>query len=243
MKPLLLFDIDGTLMRAHGAGERAMEKAGKLVLGEQYTLRNVSFSGGLDPLLFHEGARQSGLEATDDHHARFREAYLGFLAEQIGQERETVVAMPGAVDLLRSLLDNTDVVLGLLTGNYREGAHMKLRHVGIDPDWFRLGAFGDLAPTRPELLPIALTQYQALHSSWVEGRAVIVIGDTPKDVHCAQVNGCQVLAVATGNFTLDQLRETGADRVVEDLASPEPLLELLAEAAMVAAEQNRKPVS
>ena len=228
MKPLLLFDIDGTLLRAHGAGERAMARAGRLVMGESYSLESVTFSGGLDPSIFYEGAEQSGLRATEADHARFRDAYLSLLPSQLELERDTVVALPGVHALLDELRQDDELEIGLLTGNYSEGAQLKLRHVGIEPNWFRIGAFGDLAPSRPELVPVALAQYERLHRARPPTESVVIIGDTPRDVHCARVNGCQVLAVATGKYDADALRAAGARHVAEDLTCSGALQEVLA---------------
>ena len=91
-----------------------------------------------------------------------------------------------------------------------------------------IGAFGDEAPSRPELVPVAAERFAVAHGTRIAPSCILVIGDTPRDVHCALENGCRALAVATGLHSIDVLRDAGAHVVVEDLRDPAPLWRLLA---------------
>jgi phosphoglycolate phosphatase len=128
--------------------------------------------------------------------------------------------------LLALLAERADVTLGLVTGNYRQAAPLKISAAGLSPGSFSLGAFGDEAPTRPELVALALGRWSE-RGARPDPDRVIVIGDTPRDVACAHANGCRCLAVATGWHSAETLRVAGADAVVPDLSDPSMLLGML----------------
>ena len=206
---------------------RAMHRASADLFGPRFSWEGVEPSGGLDPVLFAEAARRSGHRVEPGHHEAFRSRYVAILEEELAAAGSGARPMPGIPELLDHLRGRDDAVLGLLTGNYGEGAALKLRTVGIDPAWFRIQVFGDDAPTRPGMVAVGLERWGSLSGEAVDPRRAIVIGDTPKDVACARANGCRCLAVATGNFPVEALRAAGADVAVEDLTDPAPLLGLI----------------
>jgi len=218
MSKLLLFDIDGTMLLTNGTGIGALERAGQRVLGDGYSLHGVSFSGCLDPLIFLDGAKLSGLEATDRHMAEFVEAFVEELERGLSHPQATITILPGMPEVLIEFRDRPDVTLGMLTGNHSKTGPLKLRSAGIDPEWFAVTAWGDNGPTRPDLVPYAIQRYEALHGHGIDPKDVVVIGDTPNDIDCAHAHGCFAFAVATGKFTVEELREAGADYVAEDLS-------------------------
>ncbi|HEX7478768.1 MAG TPA: HAD hydrolase-like protein [Polyangiales bacterium] len=222
MTKLLLFDIDGTLLRAYGAGSRAMMHAALEVLGERCLGAKINLGGALDPWIFRELARHGGYEAHDAAHRAFRERYAQRLAHELDMADVPCRAMPGVLELLASLREQRSATLGMLTGNYPETGRHKLRRAGIDPEWFSPIAWGDAAADRPALVRVALAA-----SKQHTAADVIVIGDTPRDVHCARENGAVCLAVATGDHGEDELRAAGAHEVVPDLRDPSALYRLL----------------
>jgi len=228
MAKLLLFDLDGTLLLTHGAGMRAMTRAAAGLLGDHYSFDGVTIGGGLDPWLYHEAARLRGIDNAAEHHETFREIYARELAAELARDDPPSRVLPGVLDLLAHLRRRDDVVLGLLTGNYAHTGPIKLRHVGIEPDWFAVHAWGDEAPDRPALIPLARDRCRAVAGHAPQGSDVIVIGDTPRDIDCAHRHGCVAFAVATGPHSTLELTEAGAEHVVEDLSDPAPLLSLLA---------------
>jgi phosphoglycolate phosphatase-like HAD superfamily hydrolase len=134
--------------------------------------------------------------------------------------------MPGARELLEALDGHDHLHLALLTGNYREAAEIKLQHFELW-DFFEWGAFSDDAADRNALVPIAKHR-AGIYDIPVEAiQRVIVIGDTPHDIECARVAGAQCIAVATGGYTVEQLREYGADTVLTDLSDTQRVVELL----------------
>ncbi|HMI92203.1 MAG TPA: HAD family hydrolase [Polyangiales bacterium] len=221
---LLLFDIDGTLVRGFGSGGRALRRAAEALLGPSVREHYVNFGGALDPWLFRQLAQCIGRELDDELHGALRTHYAQLLIEELSLAAPAAIALPGVHSVLEQLRADRRVTLGLLTGNYAETGALKLRGVGIEPDWFPVQAWGDMAPTRPGLVPVALAQL----ATAVPAAEVVVIGDTLRDVECARENGCLCVAVATGGTSLADLRAAGAHVVVEDLSDPGPLLELLA---------------
>jgi phosphoglycolate phosphatase-like HAD superfamily hydrolase len=134
--------------------------------------------------------------------------------------------MPGARELLDALGDHDHLHLALLTGNYRDAAEIKLQHFEIW-DFFEWGAFSDDAADRNALVPIARSRAEIYDIPEAAIERVIVIGDTPHDIECARVAGARSIAVATGGYTVEQLKEFGADDVLPDLTDTKQVLSLL----------------
>ncbi len=230
---LLLFDIDGTLLRTNGAGRQAMCNAAAQLFGEAFTFDGISFGGRLDPAIFAEAAQRNALNDHETHHHQFRDLYLNELACALGNSETGRLALPGVLDLLDTLRRRIDagerLAIGLLSGNYQQAAPLKLAAAGIDIDWFTITAFGDEAHSRPDLVALAMQRYAATTGAPPDPKRVIVIGDTPHDIDCAAAHGCVAFAVATGPFKADELEAAGADIVVQDLADPTALLTLLSQ--------------
>lgn len=225
---LVLFDIDGTLMRAHGAGSRALLRAGQAICGPSFSLDGVTIGGGLDPMIFDEAGRAMGLSLAqiEQLHEAFRDRYLDELAHELSTMTRRPELLPGVVTLLASLATREDVAVGLLTGNYQRAVPLKFRAAGLGHT-FVAGAFGDDARERHGLVPVALERFRVLLGRSIASSDVIVVGDTPRDVECALKNGARCLAVCTGYHAETALREAGAQRVAADLADPEVLLSWL----------------
>lgn len=228
MKPaLILFDIDGTLLLSGRAGLRAMTRAFRETFGITDAFRGESFGGRTDSYLVSKALKLAGLPDTTDNHHRFRDIYLPLLAEEIEQPGEGHKGlMPGARELLEALETHDHVHLALLTGNYREAAEIKLRHFELW-DFFEWGAFSDDHHDRNELVPIAKSRAETYDIPVEAIERVIVIGDTPHDIECARVAAATSIAVATGGYTMQQLKEAGADEVLQDLSDTERVLTLL----------------
>jgi phosphoglycolate phosphatase-like HAD superfamily hydrolase len=135
--------------------------------------------------------------------------------------------MPGVRELLDRLEAHGDVVLGLLTGNLADGAALKLRSGGLDPERFRVNAYGSDAGYRPELPPIAARRAQPIFGHLPRGSEVVIIGDTPADVACGAGIDARAVAVATGGFTAAQLTACGPYAVFENLGDTEAVLEVI----------------
>jgi phosphoglycolate phosphatase len=223
----VLFDIDGTLMVGHGAGTRAMTRAGQAICGAAFDLAGILIGGSLDPIIFHEAALGMGLEDPLSLHDAFRERYLIELAAELLAAERRAHILPGVLDLLALLAQRSDVAVGLVTGNYQLAVPIKFDVVGLPMRSFVAGGFGDDAPTRPGLVRVALERMRSALGVSIAAEDVIVVGDTPRDVDCALQNGCRCLAVGTGTHSLDELRQAGAQRVAAGLDDPQVLLSWL----------------
>jgi len=228
MKPaLLLFDIDGTLLLSGRAGLRAMNRAFEQPFGVADIFAGTSFAGRTDSFLVSYALTATGLPDTPEHHARFRDAYVPLLAEEIqhpGAGHKGL--MPGARALVEALGEHDHLHLALLTGNYRAAAEIKLAHFELS-DFFEWGAFSDDAADRNALVPIARQRAETYDVPPEALERVIVIGDTPYDIECARVAGAMSIAVATGGHSVDELRAAGADVVLADLSDTKQVMALL----------------
>lgn len=224
-----LFDIDGTILLAHGAGRRAMERAlleaaGAAGPGGQH------YAGKTDPQIVREAMRHTGFSDADVD-ARMPAILDRYLREL---ENELAVAcaghittLPGVVEVLDACDAHDAVLLGLLTGNLALGAERKLRAVGMSPARFVVGAFGSDHEDRAVLAALARERASARLGRDVRGPQCVVIGDTPADVACAQAIGARTIAVATGSYSVAALRATGADAVFEDLRDTVAVMEAI----------------
>jgi phosphoglycolate phosphatase-like HAD superfamily hydrolase len=226
---LCLFDIDGTLIDTGGAGVRAF----RATLAEEFSLgevsREIMFAGRSDRAIATDFFLAHGLDASAENWQRFRRGYVRRLAEFLPQMNGT--ALPGVVDLLDELLRRGDVLLGLLTGNVRDGAERKLSHYGLW-DRFEFGGFGDDYLERNDIAAMALSEAHRhvgnnSNGDTIDG-TVVVFGDTLHDIVCARSIDALVVAVPTGNTSSDVLRGAGPDLLVESLAQLDPILQLLA---------------
>ena len=209
---IVLWDIDGTLIRSGGAGKAAMEHALRDA-GVEPIDHRVPFSGRTDPAIARDLLLAHGLEATPERVARQQHAYIGLLEELL--PKIGGVVLPGVAEWL-DRLDAAGAAQGLLTGNVRRGAEIKLRYFGL---WhrFAFGGFADDLWTRNEVAALArASAWDALGPPGRE-RVIWVVGDTPHDITCAKHIGAKSLGVGTGWHSLDELREAGADCVVPDL--------------------------
>lgn len=224
MIKIILFDIDGTLVLTGGAGGRAMAAAFQELFAVPDAFRNIPMPGRTDSWILSDAAAAHGIAAPGL--ARFHDVYVEHLRAELTRPGPRQAIMPGVRPLLDRLVARSDVYLALLTGNYEAAARVKLEHFDL---WryFKCGAFGDAAPDRNGLLPKALAQIRACGGPSVEPSHVVVIGDTPLDVACAAASSARSVAVATGGYNVDALRDAGADVVFEDLSDTHAVLQAL----------------
>jgi phosphoglycolate phosphatase-like HAD superfamily hydrolase len=216
---VVLFDIDGTLLRTNGAGRRAVNRAIHDIYGTHPTDAH-EFDGKTDPQIVRELMRLAGAadDSIDDRLSDALARYLELLHVELGSADHSGMTYPGVGALLDVLERRDDVLIGLLTGNIHGGAMAKLNAVGLGTDRFKIGAFGSDHASRPELPAIARSRAVALLGHDVDGRDVIVIGDTPADMSCGLGIGARAIGVATGRYTIGDLAACAPHAVFADLS-------------------------
>lgn len=225
MRRLLLFDIDGTLVQG-GPAKVAFHDALVATYRTTGPIDVHEFSGKTDPQIARELLRLAGLDdATIDAGLPVLfERYVEGLRHRL--PTVPVEVLPGVPALVAALAREADVALGLVTGNVVEGARLKLSGPGLG-DPFEIGGFGSDSEERNDLPAIALDRARVRWNVDFSPEDVVVIGDTPRDVECGRAHGLRTLAVATGNFTADELESAGADVVLEDFSDAAMARELL----------------
>jgi phosphoglycolate phosphatase-like HAD superfamily hydrolase len=215
MVKLVFFDIDGTLVHTGGAGIKAFAKVFATEFNVANGVERIKFAGRTDVSLVREFFALNRIEAAAGNFQRFFERYV-FWLDQILRHSETT-ACPGVWEFIYDLRQLPHPpVLGLLTGNIRLGAEIKLRHFDLWKE-FATGGFADDHEDRDQIAHAARRRGECLLGGNLRGDEVLVIGDTPLDIRCGRAIGAKVLAVATGGAQLKELQEHRPDWAVADL--------------------------
>lgn len=224
---LVLFDIDGTLIHTGGAGSRAMTRAFAEACQIDQAFDGIPVPGRTDTIILADAVAKWGLEGGPRFVTAFQETYYRCLAEELSSLPPSAPGvLPGVVDLLDRLTQHPSFSVGLLTGNYAASARLKLDRFGLW-GYFPFGAFGDDAAERHDLVRVAVERARAAGMPEIAESRVVIVGDTPLDVACGRVNRARALAVATGSYPVDALREAGADLAVRDLSETQILMDWL----------------
>src|SRR3954454_24206299 len=220
-KRLLLFDIDGTLIDAKGAGIRSLKSVLRRKFGLIDDLAGVEIAGRTDTGIVHQILRKQNIPVTEENTAAFLDDYLEFLAHELPQRQGRV--LPGVAELLSRLQSRPQNVVALLTGNLRRGAELKLTHYGIW-DFFEFGAFADDHHDRDCLGPFARERACAAHSLEFVAANIDVVGHTPHGIACGKAIGARTIAVTTGSFSREQLSEHQPDFIFPDFSDVENVI-------------------
>jgi phosphoglycolate phosphatase len=214
---LILFDIDGTLLRDGIAARIAFARALRDTYQTTGPIESFRFSGMTDPECVTEIMRSAGIDDAVIHHRRQEclSRYVENLTSEV-QLHHDAVLFPGVRELLERLSKLDTVLVGLLTGNVLRGAELKLRRWNLEP-YFRFGAYGDDHEDRAVLARIALEKARALSGRAFQGSETTIIGDTPKDIACARAIGARAVAVATGSVSRDTLHASEPDALLDSL--------------------------
>jgi phosphoglycolate phosphatase-like HAD superfamily hydrolase len=215
---LFLFDVDGTLVSARGAGRAALQVALQQTYGTAGDIERYDFRGKTDPRIVLDLMRGAGLadDAIEARMAACFEAYVGQLERHIG-DGSRVSVLPGIADVVRGLTAREDALVGLLTGNIEAGARVKLRPTGLFP-LFRVGAYGSDSMDRRRLPAVACERARAVAGREFPFERVTIIGDTPLDVDCARACGAMAVAVATGFHAPAELAACAPDLLFTDFS-------------------------
>ncbi|OYV06143.1 MAG: hypothetical protein CFE26_07905 [Verrucomicrobiales bacterium VVV1] len=214
MHHLWLFDIDGTLVDTGGAGLTALTEAAVKCFGEAGPA--LDLAGSTDLGIIQNFLDHFGREYDQAFVDSFFAIYLERLEWNLAHGGFPGKVLPGAVDLLERLAETPDIHLGLLTGNIAGGAAAKMRHFGLD-HFFPFGGYGCDFADRNKLGPVAAARATSHTGRAFHPEEIVVIGDTPKDIACARALGSPCIAVATGRFSVEELRQHSPHRVIASL--------------------------
>lgn len=228
---VVLFDIDGTLLMSDGAGRRSMERVLLARFGTAGP-KSYRYGGKTDKLIVRETMRLAGIPDADVEAAMddVIAEYLRNLREELATNANAAHALPGVFALVEAVEKHNDLVLGLLTGNVEEGAGVKLRAVKLDPQRFKVGAFGSDHEERPMLPPIAQRRASTLLGHEVPGDRLIILGDTEHDMTCGLGVGARAIGVATGGVARRDLEAHAPAAVFDDFSDTARVMEAILDA-------------
>ncbi len=220
MSRAVLFDIDGTILVTGGAGGVAWQRAFDELYGVEANVAEHTDAGMTDPeiaaIVFREVI---GREGSPDERAKAIAGYLRHLPDAVA-ESEGYRVMPGIEPLLDRLIDD-GVLLGLVTGNVEAAAHVKLARGGLNR-FFSFGGYGSDSADRTEVTEAAVRRAELVSGGSLRDGACFAVGDTPRDVKAGHGAGIKVVGVATGSYSVDELRDAGADWALETVEAGFP---------------------
>lgn len=222
---LILFDIDGTLVRG-GPAKVAFNSAMVETYGTAGAVESYDFSGKTDPQIARELLSDAGLEdgVVEAGLDTLWDRYIEELESRIGANPMRL--LPGVASLIEALDSKPDVAIGLVTGNIIRGARLKLESVGL-AQCFEVGAYGSDHAVREHLPAIALERAFEAWGARFAPESAVIVGDTPRDVECGKHEGTRTVAVATGRVPREQLETTGADAIFDDFSDVASVIEAL----------------
>lgn len=216
----VLFDIDGTLLVTGGAGGAAWKRAFAELHGVEADVAEHTDAGMTDPeiaaILFREVL---GREGSAEERAKAIGRYLKHLPDTVA-ESEGYRLMPEIEQLLDRLID-AGLLLGLVTGNIEAAAHIKLARGHLNR-FFSFGGYGSDSPDRTEVTRAALARGDLVSGGVLSNGACIAVGDTPRDIKAGHGAGIKVVGVATGSYSVEELRQAGADWAIPHVSEGFP---------------------
>lgn len=225
MKKLLLFDIDGTLLRAEGATHKAINRTFNELFGSQKLMPIGSLIGATDRGIFKDAANKLvGRQLTGAEMQAVERRYLELLPAELANANFHV--KPGAHELLDYLSADKEILLGLETGNLEEAAYMKLKQGHLD-NYFKFGGFGSDSEDRTRIISLGIERGCNIGGRAVEPQHIFIIGDTPNDIKSGKAAGARTIAVATGLLPWDEVKAAGPDFTLKDLSDIPAFLKII----------------
>lgn len=224
---LILFDIDGTLIRSNGAGRAALVFALEEIFGTAGPIDKYQMAGKTDPLIVTELLQAEGIGLEEI------ESGLDLVYERMAERGQTIFSefaiepCRGVTALLDALQREEQAILGLVTGNNCLTAPLKLLAAGISPSLFAVAAYGSDAKDRNQLTQLALERASEHQGQAIRGKDAVVVGDTPADIRSARAAGAMAVAVATGIHSAATLAEYNPDALLQDLSDTDASLEVV----------------
>ena len=215
---LLLFDVDQTLISTGGAGIRALNRAFQKLYAVENAMEGILPHGKTDPGIIREILHSHPVPSLNDGFptsmTAILESYLEFLDNEIDSTPSYKI-LPGIEGILNSLSGRSDIAIGLATGNVEAGARIKLERGNLNR-YFPFGGFGSDSENRTELVRYGAERAAAYMGYRPDAGNVFVIGDTPRDILAGREAGFLTVGVATGKYSKEELKESGATVVISD---------------------------
>ncbi len=212
-KKLALFDIDGTVMYSGKGARRSLSETLMKVFGKESKLTYDNAAGQTDRIIIknlmtEKGISEKEITARTDEVSKM---YIQLMHKYFNKNNDVKVynGIPG---ILEKLSGNPDVLMGLVTGNIRDGAKIKLGAAGLW-DYFKFGAFGDDAFERNDLPGIAVERAYKMTGIRFEPQDTVIIGDTAKDVICGKHIGARTVVVVRFKQYLEEIEKTNPDHI------------------------------
>lgn len=226
---LLLLDIDGTLLWPSGAGRTALQAALNYIYGTAGDLENFAFGGFTDRNIIFTLLQTAGLTevAIAEKFDQISPVMVEEMTTRIARGDHDVQPCRGAIQLLDAVSSRDDVVVGLITGNFRETAHIKLAAAGINSELFKIGAYGGESRDRADLPTLAVERAFKLTGQQFTGQQIIIIGDTPHDVTCGRGVGARSIAVLTGWSDRAEIEPHNPHYLFDDLSDTQAVLDAI----------------
>ncbi len=223
MKKLLLWDIDGTLLKSGDASRRALEYAIKRIFSIEASLGDIDFSGRTDLTIFRRLFSKYELENNKENLQGLSELYFQQLTVEL--PKGDGVVCPGVPEVLEIAHQRDDLVQGLLTGNFERSAQAKLEHFKLW-QYFEFGAFGEESYDRNDLGPKALERAQHACRHTFPSEHIFVIGDTLHDIACGKALRANTIGVATGWTKAEDLAVHNPTALLTDLSDAVPFFQI-----------------
>jgi len=226
---LVLFDIDGTLLRTGGIGQASAKEALVHVFGTSGRIDQFYPGGRTIEGIFVDTLQDAGFDESVylAERERLYKVFFSIFQKNMEKDRDQVYPLPGGRALLKSLSARKEVMLGVVTGNHQLTANLKLSAAGFDPKTFKVGAYGNESAVRADLIPLVQERAEGITGQLFPGRSTVMIGDTTRDVMGAKEAGAQSVAVTTGTDDREMLASVQPDYILPGLENAQDVLEEL----------------
>jgi len=220
-KKLVLFDVDHTLLDSGDSHKRVFQSAFKKVLGKDISYENWTYHGYTDLQIIHSYLNSLGLSPDKSTIDKIKEVMIEDFKKQ---DLSHSSLMEGVRKLLEELKSREDIILGLVTGNLSEIAYLKLSHFKLQ-DYFSFGGFGSLSVVRSQLVVDAINKAKKI--SPINNEDIFVIGDTVNDVKAASDVGVNIIAVATGSYSIEALKQANPHHLFPSLKETKKIIDVI----------------
>ena len=223
---VILFDIDGTLLKCNGAGKESLIQATKEIFNISGSMVEINFQGKTDLWILSQSLLNHGVtkKEIENNLQNLKNKYFSYL--KINLKKSNPVLLEGVNDLLEILHNHEQIHLGLLTGNFKESAYIKTGHFNID-HYFQTGAFGDDNENRNNLPAVAKKRFENSINETLSFNDLYIIGDTIFDIECAKNANAKSVAVCTGWTAKDELQAENPDLLIENFSNIEKLYKFI----------------